>query len=196
MSKLTITKERIHAWEACMSGVRWFLDKFPQGGEFADVYAALIADKRTNDATWLVDRVFAELDTAERVSQTVAIAGADAEKIAERAKAGDVGVTTADDAHAATTGDGANAATTGEGANAATTGEWAPAATTGNGAIAASLGYASKAKAENGGAIVIVNRAGDMSIRHIFASKVGENGIKPGVWYELNADGKPVEVQQ
>jgi hypothetical protein len=43
---------------------------------------------------------------------------------------------------------------------------------------------------------VIVNRDDDLSIRHIFASKVGENGIKPGVWYELNADGKPVEVQQ
>ena len=257
MSKLTITKERIHAWEACMSGVRWFLDKFPQGGEFADVYEALIADKRTDDATWLVDRVFAELDTAERVSQTVAIAGADAEKIAERAKAGEVGVTTAadanaattgnwanaattgyranaattgyranaattgeganaattgnsanaattgnwanaattgDGANAATTGDGANAATTGNGANAATTGDWANAATTGNRAIAAALGYASEAKAENGGAIVIVNRADDMSIRHIFASKVGENGIKAGVWYELSADGKPVEA--
>jgi hypothetical protein len=248
MSKTHITKERLHSWQACMSGVRWFLEKFLQSGEFADVYAALIADKRTDDATWLVDRVFAELDTAEFVSQTVAIAGADAEKIAERAKAGDVGVTTADDANAATTGDWANAATTGDYANAATTGDyanaattgyranaattgyWANAATTGYGAnaattgyranaattgnwanaattgyranaattgyraIAAALGYASKAKAENGGAIVIVNRADDLSIRHIFASKVGENGIKPGVWYELSADGKPVEA--
>ncbi|MEY5099627.1 MAG: hypothetical protein RJA36_2346 [Pseudomonadota bacterium] len=248
MSKLTITKERIHAWEACMSGVRWFLEKFPQSGEFADVYAALIADKRTDDAGWLADRVFAELDTVELVGQTLALCGADETKIKARAKDGDVVVTTDDYANAATTGDyanaattgtsanaattgdyanaattgysanaattgnranaattgnranaattgyGANAATTGYGANAATTGDYANAATTGNGAIAASLGYASKAKAENGGAIVIVNRAGDMSIRHIFASKVGENGIKPGVWYELSADGKPVEV--
>ena len=230
MSKTLITKERLHNWQACMSGVRWFLEKFPQSGEFADVYAALIADKRTDDAGWLAARVFAELDTAELVGLTVTLCGADEAKIKARAKDGEVRVTTDEganaattgyranaattgySANAATTGNSANAATTGHGANAATTGDranaattgyranaattgyGANAATTGEGAIAAALGYASKAKAENGGAIVIVNRAGDMSIRHIFASKVGENGIKPGVWYELSADGKPVEV--
>ena len=61
MSKTHITKERLHSWQACMSGVRWFLEKFPQSGEFADVYAALIADMRTDDAAWLADRVFAEM---------------------------------------------------------------------------------------------------------------------------------------
>ena len=187
MSKTHITKERLHSWQACMSGVRWFLEKFPQSGEFADVYAALIADKRTDDAGWLADRVFAELDTVELVGQTLALCGADETKIKARAKDGDVVVTTDDYANAATTGTSANAATTGYSANAATTG---------NHAVAAALGYGCRAQAGETGAIVIVNRDDDLSIRHIFASKVGENGIKPGVWYELNADGKPVEVQQ
>ena len=214
MSKTHITKERLHSWQACMSGVRWFLEKFPQSGEFADVYAALIADKRTDDAGWLADRVFAELDTVELVGQTLALCGADETKIKARAKDGDVVVTTDDyanaattgtsanaattgySANAATTGTSANAATTGTSANAATTGYSANAATTGNHAVAAALGYGCRAQAGETGAIVIVNRDDDLSIRHIFASKVGENGIKPGVWYELNADGKPVEVQQ
>ena len=205
MSKTHITKERLHSWQACMSGVRWFLEKFPQSGEFADVYAALIADKRTNDAGWLADRVFDELDTVELVGQTLALCGADETKIKARAKDGDVVVTTDDyanaattgnSANAATTGDRANAATTGYSANAATTGYSANAATTGKHAVAAALGYCCRAQAGETGAIVIVNRDDDMSIKHIFASKVGENGIKPGVWYELSADGNPVEVQQ
>lgn len=169
MSKTLITKERLHNWQACMSGVRWFLEKFPQSGEFADVYAALIADKRTDDAGWLAYRVFAELDTVGLVGQTLALCGADETKIKARAKDGDVGVTTDDSANAATTG---------------------------KHAVAAALGYGCRAQAGKTGAIVIVNRDDDMSIRHIFASKVGENGIKPGVWYELSADGNPVEVQQ
>jgi len=196
MSKTHITKERLHSWQACMSGVRWFLEKFPQSGEFADVYAALIADKRTNDAGWLADRVFAELDTVELVGQTLALCGADETKIKARAKDGDVVVTTGYSANAATTGYSANAATTGYSANAATTGYRANAATTGKHAVAAALGYCCRAQAGETGAIVIVNRDDDMSIKHIFASKVGENGIKPGVWYELSADGNPVEVQQ
>ena len=196
MSKTHITKERLHSWQACMSGVRWFLDNFPQSGEFAGVYAALIADMRTDDAAWLADRVFAELDTAELVWQIVTLCGADEAKIKARAKDGEVGVTTDEGANAATTGYSANAATTGYSANAATTGDSANAATTGKHAVAAALGYCCRAQAGETGAIVIVNRDDDMSIKHIFASKVGENGIKPGVWYELSADGNPVEVQQ
>ena len=214
MSKTHITKERLHNWQACMSGVRWFLDNFPQSGEFAGVYAALIADMRTDDAAWLADRVFAELDTAELVWQIVTLCGADEAKIKARAKDGEVGVTTDEGANAATTGNRANAATTGHSANAATTGysanaattgysanaattgDSANAATTGKHAVAAALGYCCRAQAGETGAIVIVNRDDDMSIKHIFASKVGENGIKPGVWYELSADGNPVEVQQ
>ena len=166
---LAITKERVKDWHACTDGYRWFLGKFPQGGQFADVYAALQADKRYDDSSWLSDKVFAELDAPTRVQQTVKLAGADTAKIEQAAK------------------DGAEAATTGEGANAATTGE---------GAIAVALGQGSRAKASAGGAIVLVWRAPWPNKEFkVFASKVGENGIKPDTFYSLNEHGVPVEEQ-
>ena len=237
---LMVTKERVKGWSACTDGYRWFLEKFPQGGEFAEVYAALQADKRYDDSGWLLDHVFGELDTGKKVQQTVKISGADREKIAAAEKAGAEAATTGDwanaattgyRANAATTGEGANAATTGEGANAATTGDranaattgdranaattgegadaattgykanaattgdWANAATTGEGAIAASLGINAKAQASAGGAIVLAGRDNTGRLLHVFASKVGENGIKPDVWYALNESGKPVEAE-
>jgi hypothetical protein len=45
------------------------------------------------------------------------------------------------------------------------------------------------------GAIVLVHRNDDGEIVHIRASKVGENGIKAGVWYSLDAGGQFVEVE-
>jgi len=229
---LNITKARVKAWDACSEGYRWFLDKFPQGGQFAEVYAALQADKRYDDSGWLIDHVFAELDAGERVLQTVKISGADKALIEKAAAAGGEpattgyranaattgeganaattgyranAATTGYRANAATTGEGANAATTGEGANAATTGNWANAATTGyranaattgEGAVAAALGIASKAKAAAGGAIVLVKRDEDGVLHAIFSSLVGQNGIEADKWYELGADGKPVEAAE
>ena len=43
------------------------------------------------------------------------------------------------------------------------------------------------------GAIVLTHRNDDGEITHIRSSKVGENGIKPGVWYVLDAQGEFVE---
>jgi hypothetical protein len=196
-NNLSITKERVKEWRVCESGYRWFLENFPQGGEFAQVHKALQTDKRYDDSIWLADRVFAELDTPTRVRQTVKISGADSDEIAKLAEGGGDAnaATTGGDANAATTGEGANAATTGNWANAATTGYRANAATTGEGAVAAGLGRNCKAKAEAGGAIVLVHRAIDGAIAHIRASKVGENGIKPGVWYSLNSVGEFQEHQ-
>ena len=197
---LAITKERVKAWSACADGYRWFLEKFSQGGEFAEVYASLQADKRYDDSVWLADRVFAELDAPAQVQQTVLISGADKAKIekaaAEAGTSEGVTATTGEGANAATTGDWANAATTGNWANAATTGEGANAATTGNWAVAAALGYGAKAKAGAGGAIVIVKRSSNGALLHIFASKVGENGIEPDKWYEIDAEGNPVEAEE
>ncbi len=201
---LAVTKERVKGWSACADGYRWFLGKFPQGGEFAEVYAALQADKRYNDSGWLLDHVFGELDAGEKVRQTVAISGADKKKIAAAAEAGAEAATTGEGANAATTGEGANAATTGDWANAATTGDranaattgdWANAATTGEGAIAASLGIGARAMAGEGGAIMLAGHDDAGRLLNVFASKVGDNGIKAGVWYELDSNGKPVEVQ-
>ena len=186
---LEINKERLREWSACASGVSWFLDKFPQGGLFADVYNGLRDDRRYQDSDWLIDHVFAELDAGAKTAQQVSITGADKAKIEQQAK--DCGGKEGD---AATTGEGANAATTGEGANAATTGYRANAATTGEHAVAAALGIEAKAKAGIGGAIVLCHRNDEGHLIHVRASKVGENGIKPDVWYSLNKSGEFVET--
>jgi hypothetical protein len=60
--------------------------------------------------------------------------------------------------------------------------------------IAIAGGRNSRAKAGPDGAIFLVNRAPDGKIRHVFASKVGDNGIKPDTFYTLNAKGNAVEA--
>ncbi|MBI0520872.1 hypothetical protein F6Q07_22685 [Pectobacterium parmentieri] len=61
-------------------------------------------------------------------------------------------------------------------------------------AVAAAFGDESKAKAPTGSAIVCVYRNDDGELIHIRASKIGDNGIKPNVWYKLNKDGEFVEA--
>ena len=194
-NNLQITKDRVKSWAACSDGYRWFLGKFPEGAEFVPVYRALIADKRGDDADWLVGKLFDELDTTTRVKQTAIIAGADAAAIAAQVAAGANAATTGDWANAATTGYWANAATTGYRANAATTGYRANAATTGKHAVAAALGIEAKAKARAGGAIVLTHRNDDGDLICIRAAMVGQDGIKPDVWYELSADCEFVESE-
>ena len=214
---LEITKERLREWSACTSGYGWFLEKFPQGGMFGEVYNALRDDRRYQDGDWLVERVFSQLDAGTKAVQLVSIAGADKAKIEQQVKecggqedevattgeganAATTGyranaATTGYRANAATTGEWANAATTGEGANAATTGEWANAATSGEHAVAAALGIEGKAKAGVSGAIVLCYRNDDGELIHIRASKVGENGVKPDVWYALDEAGEFIECE-
>ncbi|EKM8538894.1 hypothetical protein PZS56_001589 [Salmonella enterica] len=70
---MQITKEQVKAWHACTDGFRWFLDKFPQGGSYADVHGALIADKRFDDARWLVDKMYrTHLDKPEFIQAETA----------------------------------------------------------------------------------------------------------------------------
>ena len=203
-NNLQITKDRVKSWAACSDGYRWFLGKFPEGAEFVPVYRALLTDKRGDDADWLVGKLFDELDTTTRVKQTAIIAGADAVAIAAQVAAGAEAATTGDRANAATTGNWANAATTGywanaattgDRANAATTGDRANAATTGKHAVAAALGIEAKAKAGAGGAIVLTHRNDDGDLICIRAAMVGQDGIKPDVWYELSADCEFVESE-
>ncbi len=113
-------------------------------------------------------------------------------------------------AHSATSGDGAHSATSGNYAHSATSGNYAHSATSGDGANSATSGYGATAEASgahgvaanagNGparagdsGAIFLVERNERYEIVAVFASKVGENGIKPNTWYALK-EGKPVEV--
>lgn len=94
------------------------------------------------------------------------------------------------------TGDRGAASATGNRGAASATGDRGAASATGVSCVAISSGESGLAKAAYGCAIVLVSRALDGSIAHIRASKVGENGIKPDVWYSLDENGEFVEVNE
>ena len=99
------------------------------------------------------------------------------------------------DSPASATGDQGAASATGDQGAASATGYQGAASATGEASVAAATGWNGRAQGAEGCAIVLVYRDDDGKIIHIRASKVGDNGIKPGVWYELDADGEFVEAE-
>ncbi|ECA4418042.1 hypothetical protein ELM51_11245 [Salmonella enterica subsp. enterica serovar Kentucky] len=93
------------------------------------------------------------------------------------------------------TGDRSAATNTGYQSAATNTGDLSAAEVSGSQSVAASLGIEGKARASEGGAIVLCYRDEDGELIHIRASKVGENGIMPDIWYQLNEDGEFVECE-
>ncbi|EEM2585019.1 hypothetical protein DAF33_03230 [Salmonella enterica subsp. enterica serovar Newport] len=96
---------------------------------------------------------------------------------------------------ATNTGNWSAATNTGNRSAATNTGDWSAAEVSGSQSVAASLGIEGKARASEGGAIVLCYRDEDGELIHIRASKVGENGIMPDIWYQLNEDGEFVECE-
>ncbi|ELV4903749.1 hypothetical protein SHA30_000542 [Salmonella enterica subsp. enterica serovar Agona] len=105
---------------------------------------------------------------------------------------------------ATNTGDWSAATNTGNRSAATNTGDWSAATNTGNcsaaevsgsQSVAAAFGIEGKARASEGGAIVLCYRDEDGELIHIRASKVGENGIMPNTWYQLNEDGEFVACE-
>ncbi|ELQ5144771.1 hypothetical protein R2Z60_004529 [Salmonella enterica] len=87
------------------------------------------------------------------------------------------------------------ATNTGDRSAATNTGDCSAAEVSGSQSVAASLGIEGKARASEGGAIVLCYRDEDGELIHIRASKVGENGIMPNTWYQLDKDGEFVECE-
>ncbi|PXM93417.1 DUF7666 domain-containing protein [Salmonella enterica] len=87
------------------------------------------------------------------------------------------------------------ATNTGDQSAATNTGYQSAAEVSGSQSVAASLGIKGKSRASEGGAIVLCYRDKNGELIHIRASKVGENGIMPNTWYQLNEDGEFVECE-
>ncbi|EBT5362084.1 hypothetical protein CLK25_06935 [Salmonella enterica] len=102
---------------------------------------------------------------------------------------------TGDRSAATNTGDRSAATNTGYQSAATNTGDCSAAEVSGSQSVAASLGIEGKARASEGGAIVLCYRDEDGELIHIRASKVGENGIMPNTWYQLDKDGEFVECE-
>ncbi|HAB4852331.1 TPA_asm: hypothetical protein GB493_23195 [Salmonella enterica subsp. enterica serovar Livingstone] len=96
---------------------------------------------------------------------------------------------------ATNTGNRSAATNTGDWSAATNTGDCSAAEVSGSQSVAASLGIEGKARASEGGAIVLCYRDEDGELIHIRASKVGENGIMPNTWYQLDKDGEFVECE-
>ena len=96
---------------------------------------------------------------------------------------------------ASNTGDYSAASNTGFQSAASNTGFQSAASVGGKESVAIATGYQSKAMGADSCAIVLVYRNDDGEIVHIRASKVGENGIKPNVWYSLDKNGDFFEAK-
>ncbi|EMA3967771.1 hypothetical protein U2845_002068 [Salmonella enterica] len=96
---------------------------------------------------------------------------------------------------ATNTGNRSAATNTGNRSAATNTGNWSAAEVSGSQSVAAAFGIEGKARASEGAAIVLCYRDEDGELIHIRASKVGENGIMPDTWYQLDEDGEFVECE-
>ncbi|WP_073666008.1 DUF7666 domain-containing protein [Pseudomonas aeruginosa] len=97
---------------------------------------------------------------------------------------------------ASNTGDYSAASNTGYQSAASNTGYQSAAEVSGKESVAASLGTEGRARASAGSAIVLCHRDDEGRLIHIRASKVGENGVEPDTWYQLNAEGEFVEFDE
>ncbi len=97
---------------------------------------------------------------------------------------------------ASNTGDYSAASNTGNRSAASNTGNRSAAEVSGKESVAASLGIEGRARASAGSAIVLCHRDDEGRLIHIRASKVGENGVEPDTWYQLNAEGEFVEFDE
>ncbi|MEN1734001.1 DUF7666 domain-containing protein [Pseudomonas aeruginosa] len=97
---------------------------------------------------------------------------------------------------ASNTGDYSAASNTGYRSAASNTGYQSAAEVSGKESVAAALGIEGRARASAGSAIVLCHRDDEGRLIHIRASKVGENGVEPDTWYQLNAEGEFVEFDE
>ncbi|HHK3991861.1 TPA: hypothetical protein ACQSSC_005844 [Pseudomonas aeruginosa] len=103
---------------------------------------------------------------------------------------------TGDRSAASNTGNRSAASNTGYRSAASNTGDYSAAEVSGKESVAASLGIEGRARASAGSAIVLCHRDDEGRLIHIRASKVGENGVEPDTWYQLNAEGEFVEFDE
>ncbi len=97
---------------------------------------------------------------------------------------------------ASNTGYRSAASNTGYRSAASNTGYQSAAEVSGKESVAASLGIEGRVRASAGSAIVLCHRDVEGRLIHIRASKVGENGVEPDTWYQLNAEGEFVEFDE
>ncbi|EGH3666519.1 hypothetical protein IEB76_003226 [Salmonella enterica] len=223
---MQITKEQVKSWHACTDGFRWFLDKFPQGGAYADVHGALIADKRFDDARWLVDKMYrTHLDKAEFIQAETAATDKmvgeltsmeqPSDKVAEGenssgnyARIGSSGY----NARIGSSGNYARIGSSGYNARIGSSGYNAQIGSSGYNAQIGSSGNYAQITATGKGSVVacagsieriVLGEGGCASVSwhdgkriRIAVAYVGENGIEANTPYYVNDEGQFVKVEE
>ena len=142
----------------------------PAGARFAEVTQSGASDRNGNKLASATITIGVEISIVDLVARAV-------KWVWERA----------------TLGEGSTA--TGESGAASATGERGAASATGEHSVALASGINGRAMAAETGAIFLVCRDKyTLQILAVRASKVGENGVKPNVWYSLNSSGEFVEA--
>ncbi|HBO3004365.1 TPA: hypothetical protein L4R59_001019 [Pseudomonas aeruginosa] len=191
--------------EACSSGFHsceYPLDVFgyyaPGESRFAIVKASGQLSRHDDDskiasATLVVE---AEISMPTMISRAIEWIMSKVDKSVEQTVAGETASNTGDQSAASNTGYQSAASNTGHRSAASNTGYQSAAEVSGKESVAASLGIEGRARASAGSAIVLCHRDDEGRLIHIRASKVGENGVKPDTWYQLNAEGEFVEFDE
>jgi len=120
---------------------------------------------------------------------------------------GDSGAATASGYRGAATASGNSGAATASGDSGAATasgyrgaatasGDSGAATASGDSGAATASGDRGRVRGTNGCALFLVHRAAAGKIAHAWAGIDGKDGIKPMVWYSLDANGKPVECDE
>ncbi|MCO3128546.1 hypothetical protein FA228_09655 [Pseudomonas aeruginosa] len=191
--------------EACASGFHsceYPLDVFgyyaPGESRFAIVKASGQLSRHDDDskiasATLVVE---AEISMPTMISRAIDWVMARLDSSVEQTVVGDTASNTGYRSAASNTGDYSAASNTGYRSAASNTGDYSAAEVSGKESVAASLGIEGRARASAGSAIVLCHRDDEGRLIHIRASKVGENGVEPDTWYQLNAEGEFVEFDE
>ncbi|HCF0291650.1 TPA: hypothetical protein NH796_003542 [Pseudomonas aeruginosa] len=191
--------------EACASGFHsceYPLDVFgyyaPGESRFAIVKASGQLSRHDDDskiasATLVVE---AEISMPTMISRAIDWIMSKIDKSVEQTVVGGTASNTGYQSAASNTGNRSAASNTGYQSAASNTGYQSAAEVSGKESVAASLGIEGRARASAGSAIVLCHRDDEGRLIHIRASKVGENGVEPDTWYQLNAEGEFVEFDE
>ena len=183
---MQITKELLKEWSACRDGYGWFVSKFPQGAAYTEVSAALRADKRYADDTWLASNAFRFLFNAPELIENFVKADVDALIAA---------VQPSIDSTLAASGNDSALAASGNDSRLAASGNDSTLEAKGNCSVAMAAGLGSIAAAGEKGAFAIAWKDSSEQMR-IAVGIVGENGIKASVLYRVGETGELEEVAQ
>ncbi len=157
---MKLTKVIVKKWDACAEGYKYFLENFPQGGDYAAVQSKLHADKKFEWASWLTNAAWKA--AFETPAEMYALTKSEVDQTIADAK----------DSPQSATGYGSTAASSGDGSTAASSGY---------GTVAFVAGIDGSAKAGDNGCIALCYYDGKRN--RVLVGYVGEDGIEADTFY-------------